>query len=405
MSQHRYGNLTALARERCSSQLNKSGLVHQSIARRTLPEKSSQIADFSRKRVTHKPHLQDEELWKKYELAAKDGNDAATNTPILFTTNWDADDSGTMSDEADTNNDGDMGNDMDDFHDGANGADELMGNENLESEESQDSHGFAGSSKTSKHNNATELVDENLENEEVHGNHGLTATSKTRPQTGEKCRVRGKNKCKEVADLMESQKIKVQFYNNRALSKSFARHLGRIVRNPRITPMRVNEWSNITDAARKHIFDAIKDKFENIDDNIAIDVYKDEILDHVKKLWINWRGDLHRHFVKPKKTMQEAMKKVPKDIPKDDWEWLVKEHFFSKEFLKKSKRNTQNRANLKMLHRSGSKPFRQIIWDMGGKENKPPSMDKLFSETHKKGTDFPDSTTSAKHAQIKTIFS
>ena len=54
-----------------------------------------------------------------------------------------------------------------------------MGNENLESEESQDSHGFAGTSKISKHNNATELVDENLENEEVRGNHDLTATSKT----------------------------------------------------------------------------------------------------------------------------------------------------------------------------------------------------------------------------------
>ena len=102
----------------------------------------------------------------------------------------------------------------------------------------------------------------------MRGNHDLTATSKTRPQTGEKRRVRGKNKCKEVADLMESQKIKVRFYNNRALSKSFARHFCRIVRNPGITPMRVKEWSNITDAARKHIFDAIKDKFENIDDNI-----------------------------------------------------------------------------------------------------------------------------------------
>ena len=61
-------------------------------------------------------------------------------------------------------------------------------------------------------------------------------------------------------------------------------------------------------------------------------MYKDEILDHVKKLWINWRGDLHRHFVKPNKTMQEAMKKVPKDIPKDDWEWLVKEHFSAGSF-------------------------------------------------------------------------
>jgi hypothetical protein len=78
------------------------------------------------------------------------------------------------------------------------------------------------------------------------------------PQTGEKHRVHGKNKCKEVADLMESQKIKVRFYNNRALSKSSARHLGRIARNPRITPMRVKAWSNITGTAVKHLFDSIK---------------------------------------------------------------------------------------------------------------------------------------------------
>jgi hypothetical protein len=65
------------------------------------------------------------------------------------------------------------------------------------------------------------------------------------PQTGEKCRVHGKNKCKEVADLMVSQKIKVQFFDNRALSKSSARHLGRIARNPRITPMRVKAWSTL----------------------------------------------------------------------------------------------------------------------------------------------------------------
>jgi hypothetical protein len=81
------------------------------------------------------------------------------------------------------------------------------------------------------------------------------------PKKGEKRRVRGKNKCKEVANLMESQKIKVRFYNNRALSKSFARHLGRIARNPRITPMRVKAWSNISGTALKHIFDSIKVQF------------------------------------------------------------------------------------------------------------------------------------------------
>ena len=62
-------------------------------------------------------------------------------------------------------------------------------------------------------------------------------------------------------------------------------------------------------------------------------MYKDEILEHVRKLWNNWRGDLQRKFVKPAKSMREALKTVPKDVSKDDWEWLVKEHFFSKEFL------------------------------------------------------------------------
>lgn len=39
----------------------------------------------------------------------------------------------------------------------------------------------------------------------------------------------------------------------------------------------------------------------------------------------------------------------------------------------------------------------------GGKKNKPSTMDKLFSETHKKGTTFVDSTVSTKHGQIKSI--
>jgi hypothetical protein len=62
-------------------------------------------------------------------------------------------------------------------------------------------------------------------------------------------------------------------------------------------------------------------------------MYKDEIIEHLRKLWNNWRGDLHRKYVKPAKTMPEAIKTVPKDVSKDDWEWRVKEHFYSKEFL------------------------------------------------------------------------
>ncbi|XP_048532914.1 uncharacterized protein LOC125511553 isoform X3 [Triticum urartu] len=68
-------------------------VITMSHHRWTLPEQSSKLADFSRKRVTHRPHKQYEEPGKKYKLATKDGNDAPTNTPILFFTKWDADDS------------------------------------------------------------------------------------------------------------------------------------------------------------------------------------------------------------------------------------------------------------------------------------------------------------------------
>ena len=48
------------------------------------------------------------------------------------------------------------------------------------------------------------------------------------------------------------------FYNNRALSKTFPRQLGRIVHDSNITPIRVKKWTDISPAAQKHIFDAIK---------------------------------------------------------------------------------------------------------------------------------------------------
>ncbi|XP_021321792.1 uncharacterized protein LOC8074289 [Sorghum bicolor] len=124
-------------------------------------------------------------------------------------------------------------------------------------------------------------------------------------------------------------------------------------------------------------------------------------MEHARDLWNNWRGDLNRQFVKPARNMQQAIKNCPKGIKQPDWEWLVKEHFYSKDFIDRSKRNSKNRSNLKILHHSGSKPYRQIIWDNGGKENNPPTLDKLFSLTHMKDGTFVDSETSTKHAEIE----
>jgi len=77
-------------------------------------------------------------------------------------------------------------------------------------------------------------------------------------KTVQKRQGRGRNKCKKVAKLKAGEKIKVMFYNNRALSKTFPRQLGRIVRDSNITPIRVMKWTDIRPAAQKHIFDAIK---------------------------------------------------------------------------------------------------------------------------------------------------
>jgi hypothetical protein len=38
-------------------------------------------------------------------------------------------------------------------------------------------------------------------------------------------------------------------------------------------------------------------------------------------------------YVKPAKNMQQAIKNCPNDFAQADWEWLVKEHFYSKEFI------------------------------------------------------------------------
>nr|CAD1832989.1 unnamed protein product [Ananas comosus var. bracteatus] len=54
-------------------------------------------------------------------------------------------------------------------------------------------------------------------------------------------------------------------------------------------------------------------------------------------LWNKWRGDLHRKFVKPCKTIQEALKHIPEGVDRGDWEWLVKEHFSSEKFMTRKK--------------------------------------------------------------------
>ncbi|XP_020100727.1 uncharacterized protein LOC109718741 [Ananas comosus] len=226
--------------------------------------------------------------------------------------------------------------------------------------------------------------------EETHIEEESRETDST--SVAKKRKVRGRNKCKEVAKLKSGKKLNVKFYNKRVVGKNhrvFSRHLGRIIRDRNICPLRVHSWKEIGDEEKEHMWAAVTDKFENT----KMEDFREDILAHMNDLWNKWRGDLHRKYVKPCSTIQETLRNIPEDINREDWEWLVKEHFSSKKFMAASKRNSSNRAKLTMPHRTGSKPIRQVIWKKGGKVGQPPSLATIFFESRKKGDKLVDQDT------------
>ncbi|KAH0734936.1 hypothetical protein KY285_010643 [Solanum tuberosum] len=145
----------------------------------------------------------------------------------------------------------------------------------------------------------------------------------------------------------------------------------------------------------------LKDKFESVD----LNDYHDHIFGWMNELWNKWRGYLHATYVKNKPIVQ-ALKNIPKGVEKKEWEWLVKEHFCSESFQARSNRNAENRAKLKMYHHIGSKPIREIIYQQGGKDGNPPNLATIFFETRKKDNMLVEPEAIEKHvclAQIEEI--
>ncbi|KAG5609266.1 hypothetical protein H5410_020547 [Solanum commersonii] len=102
--------------------------------------------------------------------------------------------------------------------------------------------------------------------------------------TGMDKKVRGNNKCKEVASLDIGQKLKVTFYNNRTAgnnSNLFSRHLGKIVRDHNICPLGVSSWKHIKEEKLNHMWAVVKDKFDSDDMNS----HRDHVLGWMKELW------------------------------------------------------------------------------------------------------------------------
>nr|CAD1837567.1 unnamed protein product [Ananas comosus var. bracteatus] len=94
--------------------------------------------------------------------------------------------------------------------------------------------------------------------EETHIEEESRETDST--SVAKKRKVRGRNKCKEVAKLKSGKKLNVKFYNKRVVGKNhrvFSRHLGRIIRDRNICPLRVHSWKEIGDEEKEHMWAAV----------------------------------------------------------------------------------------------------------------------------------------------------
>ncbi|KAL2898623.1 Lebercilin-like protein [Bienertia sinuspersici] len=135
--------------------------------------------------------------------------------------------------------------------------------------------------------------------------------------------------------------------------------------------------------------------------NENMESYREHVLNHMKEFWINWRSDLLRYNVTNKKiTLKIAFnRKPPNGLDEKEWKWLIKEVYSSEDFKKVSPRNSANRVHYpkELAHRTGSKPFRQVIWkDLGGNKGMKPKLVDIFHSTRKKGTSLPNFETAKK---------
>ncbi|KAJ8433814.1 hypothetical protein Cgig2_017884 [Carnegiea gigantea] len=100
--------------------------------------------------------------------------------------------------------------------------------------------------------------------------------------------------------------------------------------------------------------------------------YREHVLLHMYDLWTNRRSDLKRYNItKPKRTLQQAFDHIPKGgMALVDYRDLFKRP--TQGFKKASTRNFVNRANYKKarLHRTGSKPYRQVAWELSKQKMK-----------------------------------
>ncbi|KMT17157.1 hypothetical protein BVRB_2g040680 [Beta vulgaris subsp. vulgaris] len=79
---------------------------------------------------------------------------------------------------------------------------------------------------------------------------------------------RGGNKCKKVANLRGSEKLGVEFYNNGPVGdnhRDMTRHMGKLVRDRTICPIRVHSWDEIDDNAKEHMWQSVLEEIVTVE--------------------------------------------------------------------------------------------------------------------------------------------
>ncbi|XP_056696379.1 uncharacterized protein [Spinacia oleracea] len=225
--------------------------------------------------------------------------------------------------------------------------------ENMDDElssEDEDMHIQNGNENFDNHDNeACEDILENVHVDEIEISQTIQDVNGGGSSFAEKNvnqKKKGRNKCKEIAKLKPDEKLEITFYNNRVVvtnHKVFVRHLGIIVRDTNICPVKVRKWDDIGDKEKEHMWSAVTDAFTNE----SMDIYTQHVLGHMRELWTNWRSDLLRNNVTKKGITLEAAYKgePPSGLDGKDWKWLIKEVYSDEKFKEKSARNSENRRS------------------------------------------------------------
>nr|GMC91208.1 uncharacterized protein LOC109183344 [Ipomoea batatas] len=145
----------------------------------------------------------------------------------------------------------------------------------------------------------------------------------------------------------------------------WSRHLGKIVRDRNICPMQVLSWKDIPNKEKQHMWEAVKECF----DNPNIELYCDDTLEHMCTLWTNWRSLLNVKFVRPCKSKIEALKSAPPGVNVEDWKWLVTNKFMTEKFqdeIVKTIMSNPSLSNLEVAEKHFGKQRHGHVYAYGG---------------------------------------